>query len=391
MLSFNPQKENCSGCSACFSACPVRCITMKQDDEGFLYPEASAECIGCGICKKVCPIFHSQNIKNDFHKPFVALSLDQNVWKKSASGGAFSEICNSWGDNDTIFIGAAWEKLQVNHVGVIGINSIGPLRKSKYIASDLCNTFVQAKQYLDSGGKVLFCGTPCQVAGLRSFLNKDYEHLLTIDLICHGVGSPKVFKECLKDIEKTEGETIVGYEFRSKKKYYESDYLSCVYTKSRSIYYLMDRYHQLFMSQLCLRPSCSHYCKFRNPNRQGDITIADFKGLSDIFPQFEVKRRNYSTIVVNSLKGASIIPELEKRMELHPYPLELVIKYNPFFAEHTELPSERNIFFSAFCVNPGSAIDRWTKPVPYYKPTWKRLFFNHAPKFLRKVIIRLTR
>ena len=191
MLYFMKEKMQCTGCSACYNICPTKCITMEKDEEGFLYPIASDRCVHCGKCETVCS---AVNKKNDggstLPEAYCALTKDNKVWKQSASGGTFTEICKAWNIGDSVFCGATWNGLNIEHKCVQGIGNIGLLRRSKYVASDTKNVFREVKDYLIVGKRVVFCGTPCQVAGLKLFLGKEQENLLLIDLICHGVGSP---------------------------------------------------------------------------------------------------------------------------------------------------------------------------------------------------------
>ena len=199
MLYFTKQKSECTGCSACAAACPVKCIAMEPDAEGFLYPVASDACIRCGRCEAVCPIKKEREPKDLPNKVAIAaVSKNFRIWRRSASGGAFSEICRIWGDDETIVFGAAWNGFRVEHVGVTGVDNIAPLCKSKYVASAVGDSLSQVRQALAEGKKVIFCGTPCQVAGLNGYLGSAHDNLLTIDLICHGVGSPEVFTQCIR-------------------------------------------------------------------------------------------------------------------------------------------------------------------------------------------------
>ena len=289
MLSFLKQKSDCVGCGACKAACPVSCIEFKIDAEGFAYPEANDKCINCDKCLKVCPVAHAHEKKAQKHEGYAAVSKDYSVWKKSASGGAFSELCAAFGDEKTLICGAAWNGLSVEHICVEGVSEIAPLRKSKYVQSDTKDTYKQIKDRLSSGGKAIFCGTPCQVAGLKNYLGKDYENLLLIDFICHGVGSPKVFEECIKLVEKQFGKKIKSYGFRAKRKAHEVDHLTeYVFENDKKTYFAgKDPYIKLFLSQNALRPCCGKNCAFRNEYRYGDVTIADFKGLTTVFPQLK--------------------------------------------------------------------------------------------------------
>ncbi len=268
----NPQL--CTGCTACYSACPVHCIEMNVNEEGFLYPIIGDQCIHCGKCEKICPISNPPlQTKTGKQIAVAALTKKHDVWKRSASGGAFSEICKAFGDDKTIVCGAAWDEKNVHHACITGVDNIAPLCKSKYIESSLENVFHELKVYLDMGKKAIFCGTPCQVAGLKAFLNKDYDNLLLIDLICHGVGSPTVFKQCLSQMEKDLSGKILSYQFRSKGAVYDRDHIAAVQMKDQKkpFYITHDRYLQLFIEQHCLRPSCGKNCMYRNAARQGDI------------------------------------------------------------------------------------------------------------------------
>ena len=390
MLTFNPDKAHCTGCAACYSACPTHCIRMKADEEGFLYPEASEACIECGLCEKVCPAVTQENAATLEHqKAFAALSRDAGIWRRSASGGAFSEVCRLWADRDTLIVGAAWDGLRVHHIGVTGFENIAPLCKSKYICSAIEDTFIEIHEALKAGRKAIFCGCPCQVAGLKAFLRKDYENLLTIDLICHGAGSPSVFETCMKSLSSFLGETVTAYQFRAKRKHFEVDYLSRVTTQSRSRYIVQDPYQQLFLSQNALRPSCGKNCKYRDPHRPGDLTLADFKGLTAVFPDLTFQKRNWSTIVCNTQKGEQAISGLEERMEMRPCKLSDIVKHNPLFARQTWFSQDRDAFFHDFIADSEKAIGQWTVPPSTFKPSLKRRLINLLPTSLLRFVSKI--
>ena len=392
MLSFTKNKSECTGCSACMAACPLDCIAMQYDEEGFWYPQSSDACINCGKCERVCPLPKTDNTANHGEqKAYACLSEDDEIWRRSASGGAFSEICLAWGDSQTIVVGAAWDGLKVHHVCVEGVENIHLLCRSKYVASYPENTFREIKNYLKQGRKVIYCGVPCQVAGLKSFLNHEYENLLTIDLICHGAGSPYVFESAIHKMEKQFGDNISGYEFRAKRNCYEQDYLCAVNICSTKVYIVNDPYMQLFLKQNCLRPSCGEHCKFRNRNRQGDLTIADFKGLVKVFPDLLGSKRNYSTIVTNNKKGEDIVTLLKDRMKVLGCDVAEIGKYNPLFERQTWFSKDRDIFFANFIKDKEATLDRWTTDAIIFKPTTKNKVFNILPVFLRKVAIKVFR
>ena len=392
MLSFNPEKKNCSGCAACYSVCPKQCISMARDEEGFDYPQLTSPetCINCGLCEKVCPINVTFPVKVE-QKAFCAVTKDYSIWHRSASGGAFSEICRAWGDDKTLVVGAAWDGLYVHHVGIVGVENIKPLCNSKYVSSHIEDTFREIRKCLKTG-KVIFCGTPCQVSGLRSFLRKDYDNFLTIDLICHGVGSPSVFEACARAISKQAGMPLKSYAFRAKRKVHETDYLTLLTFDNKSEYVTQDPYIQLFLKQTCLRPSCGENCKYRGRNkRPGDFTIADFKGLTKVFPDLLGTKKNYSTIVANSEKALSCIPQLGRQMEMRPVSIEDVVKFNPLFDRHTWFQEDRDKFFEKFVKDEDGTIERWTKPYVIANQSMRGRMFCVLPKLLRRVCLYIVK
>lgn len=384
------EKHKCTGCGVCSASCPVHCIKMKRDVEGFMYPTITDKCIHCGKCKKVCPQ-KNKPTSNLYHQnAFAACSRNKIVWKRSSSGGAFSEICYAFGDENSLFVGATWDKFYVHQIGVNGFANLKKLCKSKYIASDFNKeTFEAIKVHLLEGKKVVFCGTPCQVAAIKSFLGKEDEHLLLIDLICHGVGSPLVFQTCIEHLEKQFSKKIASYEFRSKRKIYEGDHLQKItFVDNSEVYLINDPFIQLFISQNCLRSSCGKNCIYRNGNRQGDLTIGDFKGLSSVFPHLSGNKQNFSTIVVNSEKGNSIMSKLKESMFIFPCSIDDINTHNPLFSRHTYFSNDRDNFFNEYIISPNETILKWTTPATVYKKSCKRKIYDLLPSWIRTFIWR---
>lgn len=184
-------KHNSCGCGACVQRCPRQCITMHSDKEGFAYPVVDTKlCTNCGLCEMVCPVINQQPEQAPI-ATYAAINSDQAVREESSSGGIFTLLAEETINNGVVVFGAAFnDKWQVAHTYANEINDIKKFRGSKYVQSDICGSYSVAEKFLKEGKEVLFSGTPCQIAGLKRFLRKEYKNLKTIDFICHGVPSP---------------------------------------------------------------------------------------------------------------------------------------------------------------------------------------------------------
>ena len=371
MLYFLKNKGDCTGCTACKSSCPMHCIEMVRDSNGFYYPDANLDlCIHCSICEKVCPVRKEKPVNiqlMDRQIATAAICKSQEQWEKSASGGAFGSICDAFAQKyqGKLFVyGARFNGLYVEHCGM-PYPSIDEFKKSKYVQSDMKNCFQEIRDRLENGYAVLFSGTPCQVAGLRCSLGKTYENLLCVDLICHGVGSPSVFENYLKEKSIANHKEIISYTFRVKKAFLGN------YTRYRSrIEYadgsveeeVEDPYNRLFLNQLCLRESCGACCRFRTQFRWGDLTIADFNNFIRTFPE-QKDSRGYSSIVANTEAGAQILRLLPEFMIVLDCDVETIIKTNPLFACTTPENPKRKEFFDDFRAG-NSIVDLTKKYAP---------------------------
>lgn len=192
------EKHNCCGCSACVQVCPKQCISMSADNEGFLYPQIdTAICIDCGLCEKVCPVIN-QNEPREPLAVYAANNNNEDIRLKSSSGGIFTLLAEQIISEGGVVFGARFnENWEVVHDYTEAIEGLEPFRGSKYVQSIIGDNFIKAKQFLTDGRKVLFSGTPCQIAGLKKFLRKEYENLLTVEVVCHGVPSPMVWRDYL--------------------------------------------------------------------------------------------------------------------------------------------------------------------------------------------------
>lgn len=299
-------KTKCSGCHACFSACPKNCISMIEDKEGFLYPTVDHnKCINCELCEKVCPVINCHMPEVDkCGNTVAAINKDDNIRIKSSSGGIFTSLAEKTIEKGGTVFGAAFDdEFSVKTVYVETKSDLDKLRGSKYVQSTIGQSYRQAKFFLQEGRDVLFSGTPCQIGGLYAFLDKDYDNLITVDFICHGVPSPLVWKKYLDYRKKTAQSDIAKISFRYKnngwKKY------SVLFEFSNNTEYLVehdnDPFMRVFLDNYCLRPSC-YNCAFKTKNRQADITLADFWGIENIYPEMD-DDKGTSLAVIHSKKG----------------------------------------------------------------------------------------
>lgn len=277
-------KHNCCGCSACVQACPKQCISFEEDEKGFRYPQVdSAACVDCGLCEKVCPVLHVGAPRKPL-KVYAAINPNEEIRLKSSSGGVFTLLAESVINEGGVVFGARFnEQWEVIHDFTETKDGLEPFRGSKYVQSIIDDCYKHAKQFLLAGRKVLFSGTPCQIAGLKTFLGKEYENLLTVDVVCHGVPSPMVWREYLAEIAKDKEHNISYVSFREKSNGWKN---YSIVVKDRIQNDLVNEsfkknlYMQLFLKNLSLRPSC-YACKCKSGSCGSDMTIADFWGIQD--------------------------------------------------------------------------------------------------------------
>lgn len=357
-------KSKCCGCTACKSVCPKNAIEMIEDEEGFLYPNINkGKCVNCGLCDKVCPVLNATENKKD-PKAYIFQHKDDMVRRQSTSGGAFTAIAEYVLNQKGIVYGVMFdENYKVIHNSVEKIEDLYKFRNSKYVQSDVCDCYERVKKDLERNRMVCFSGTSCQIEGLKRFLNKDYENLILVDVVCRAVPSPLVWKKYLK-LRKEKYKNIKYIMFRDKYYGYKYSNLS-IYNKENDKnqeYHSgveTDPYLRAFFSNICDRPSC-YDCKFKKGNRESDITIWDC---------FEVEKYNKkldddkgtTRILANSEKGKKIVQELGKNNTLEEITYEQAtkgflamfqsVKSNPrreeFFKDLNTL-SEKEVFEKYF-------------------------------------------
>lgn len=309
-------RNECCGCTACYAVCPVQAISFKPDVKGFLYPTIDEEkCIHCGKCADVC-VAAGYPGNDGYIVVYGAKHKDDKVRFNSSSGAAFTAFSDVVLAAGGVVYGCIYdENIIARHFRADNSVDRDRMRGSKYVQSDMGDTFSSVKKDLEDGRKVMFTGTPCQVAGLKSFLGRDYENLFTIDLVCHGVPSPKMFADHIEMLTKKYKKQVKSYNNRSKwggwGVHMEQVFFIDGSTEYKSCF--SQAYKGLFYSNRALRPSCFE-CKYANLQRQGDITICDMWGIEKALPEFQDKL-GVSLVLVNSEKGLKWLEETKKDME----------------------------------------------------------------------------
>ncbi len=342
--------EDCTGCTACAAACPVDAITMKSDHEGFLRPIIGNTCIHCGKCERVCPMLTPLIHEDGPDKAYALWNADEAERMISSSGGFFSLLARRTLERNGAVFGAVLdETMTARHVCARTEEELAPMRGSKYVQSDMGDTFRQAKALLDEGVDVLFSGVPCQIDGLLRYLGKEYDNLLTCDLVCHGVPSPAVFHSCLDRLEQAHGSKVTGVRFKDKSHGWSNPYFTVDFTDGST--YTEDFNHtpygRGFGMQLFLRPSCAH-CKYTSTDRPADFTLADYWGLDPALELPVDRDKGVSMVLVGSEKGQTVFEELSGCMDYIERPLVEAVTGNPRLASPLTANPKRAAFFAAF-------------------------------------------
>ncbi|CDE14313.1 putative uncharacterized protein [Clostridium sp. CAG:470] len=336
----------CTGCRMCVQICPVKAIDMKENEEGFFEPIINKEkCIKCGLCFKRCPQLNDVKVgkKINSHKVFAMKNKNTEEQKNSSSGGVFSVLARYVLENNGAVYGACFdEKLKLEHIRIDKQENLYKLRGSKYLQSNTKNTFELVKNDLNKGVKVLYVGTPCQIAGLKNYLGKDYEELLLVDLVCHGVPSQKLFDKYLTWLKKKNNSSIIEYEFRSKEKKSWGLNLKVKFEsgKERYIPANLDPYYKSFLNGSTYR-ECCYNCKYAKIERVGDITIADYWGIEKEHPDFYDKN-GVSAVIINTNAGFKAFENIKDKVEYRDTEIEKIIAKNKNLQEPTIRNSIRN-------------------------------------------------
>ncbi len=337
--------SQCYGCGACAEVCPQKCISMVEKKDTFLYPEIDkSKCVNCGLCSKGCPanVFSY----NEPIKAIAAVHKKEEIAARSASGGAFASILELLRNDNTVVFGVVMERLKIKHM-YSQIKDISVFSKSKYVQSDTNGSFSKVKQFLAKGKNVIFSGTPCQVMALRNFLkDKNTENLFTVDIVCHGVPSQKMFDMYIEGVEKKKG-AVKEVIFKNKK-----EFNGRVNSRSAEIVYMngdstiesvaTDPYLKAYYARINYRPSCMD-CRFACRNRVSDITLGDAWGIERKYEKLD-PIKGVSLVIANTEQGVKVLERLAERMDVYPISMEEAVNTNGQLKHPTEKHPKREEF-----------------------------------------------
>lgn len=325
--------DACTGCGACYNKCPVDAISMGKDEQGYLYPILNTDkCIDCGLCLKCCPSEHDFRNDNESNPECVAVWASDEIRQKSSSGGMFTLLAEQIFNEGGVVFGSAFtaDFYGAQHQIARNAEELIPLRGSKYVQSEIKETYREAKKHLDNGFPVLFTGCPCQIAGLYGFLGTDYPNLYTADLVCHGVPSAALLKTFVQEEEQKANSKATYLAFRDKAVSKWGDLRTAIDFENGKTYRKGRKncpWLKSFLNGLSFRESCGK-CKFASIPRQGDITIADFWDIHRYNSSFD-DTQGTSLVILNNEKGRSLAKKIKGNTKLYEIaPLDHAIQYN---------------------------------------------------------------
>lgn len=359
------ESYKCTGCKACGNVCPKSAIFFEDDNEGFWYPKILTDrCMNCGLCENVCPAINKNSVKGLMRslepKTLEVINLDDEVRLGSTSGGVYYALAKKFINSGGFIVGCSYDHdlRGAHHEMVSDLEGLNRLYGSKYFQSDTRMIYREIKEQLDCGKNVLFCGAPCQVAGLYTYLKKDYDKLYTLDFICRGINSPKAYRAYMSELKRKYKSDIAKVHFKNKSHGW-TNLGTRVEFKNGKVYY-RNRYTDPWVNgfirgNLYMRPSCSE-CEYKEMPRVADLSFGDFWGLpfskEDAF-------KGVSLVFINSEKGKSLFEQCESDFKIRERDLQTALKGNPAILNKIPIGSKRKEFFNN--------IDS----VPFSKLVWK--------------------
>jgi len=341
-----PDHRQCTGCRACRDMCPETAITMTADRHGFYYPSINEElCIGCKSCEIVCPVIHEPAAKTLEREAWAGVHHEPDVLTQSASGGAFPAVVKAW--KPDVVCGVRWDGFCAVNDLAYDEDGVRAFSKSKYILSDTNGVYQRTAEEVKKGKRVLFSGTPCQVAACRNIVG-DHENLLLIDIVCHGAPSQMLLEKHLEELEKSSGKKIISWTFRDK-----TPVRGRISTRSARVDFddgswrhfeiREDAYLQLYYARVAYRESCGR-CPFAKPERVSDLTVCDAHHIEELYPDWSIET-GASTILFHTEKGMSLLPDIRDLMDLREIEYDWAVEHNEQLARPTTIHPGTDAFF----------------------------------------------
>ena len=354
------EMDKCSGCGLCETVCPAQAIKMEYDKSGFIYPVIQKEkCIDCGLCERKCVV---KTVSVEYPRTcYAGVHLDEKIRAKSSSGGMFAALAEYTLEQGGVVFGAAvvpkGKIVTVKHIMIKNKEELKKLQGSKYVQSDIRECYTNVKQQLAEGKKVLFSGTPCQVAAMKNYLGKEYDDLLLVDLVCHGTPSILHWEKSIEE-KLQKGEKVSAVSFRGKEGYMQGEIefkTEADRTRKENYSFRNDSYYSMFLNADSYREGC-YQCQYARPERAGDITIGDFWGFEKAYDRAQIEKdakisldEGNSLIAVNTEKGLSICNKLNgEKMWLYAADYEEAVKYNPQLSQPSKKGKNRALFLTLY-------------------------------------------
>lgn len=395
-------KADCCGCGACVNICPKHAIKFEKDEYGFMYPEIDDSlCIRCGLCKKVC-CFQNVSEQKGSIKCYAAAAKNAQITARSSSGGIFAVLAKYVMQKKGVVFGAVMSKennaFVVKHILVDNEEELYRLQGSKYIQSNIGNTYIQARDILDTGRLVLFSGTPCQIAGLKGVLGKKYKNLLTVDIICHGVPNAEIFNNYIKVTENRAKMEIVDYIFRNKEKGWglniklnckknNKEHFICTDGRTTSFY-------KYFLDNLLYRESC-YNCKYTSDARPADITLGDFWGIEKEHPEILdnykfSEMRGISCVIINTPQGVKFFDSIYEDVFTEESDFERISRNNAQLRRPCIYNKKRDILLDIYKKEGYGGIERYFNKTETCAVVKRKLVYM-IPKKWRSMYRRLKK
>lgn len=392
------KKSDCCGCGACMNACPKCAITMQEDENGYVYPVIDDEkCVRCGLCKKACHFKEGAEYYKA-RKAYAAAIKNDDEIMVAASGGIFTVLAKQVLSENGVVFGVSMEnvngQLTPMHIDIQNENELYKLQGSKYVQSDIGMSYKKVKEYLMAGRNVLFSGTPCQISGLNAYLGKDYPNLLTVDVICHGVPSARLFQNYIKNQEKKLGGSIYSYKFRDKSKGQgmNAQILYKSQDNKEKVKYVdgyLTSYFYMFLKSIIYRENC-YTCPYAKAERVSDITAGDYWGVYQVH-EAEMKKSSMSNLkgvscmIINTEKGEKYFDKVQDKLDYFETTVEKIAKNNKQLREPSKCTDEREKVLQIYQEQGYEGVEKYFPKIIGYK----RYFYilkNLAPKGLKRRI-----